>query len=155
MEWISGVSEPDLPALFSDLVRLEIELWNAVEARLRAEHDLHLSWFEPMDVIAAQPVCRVQDIAAALVITVGGTSKLVDRLVAAGYCRRLPHPEDRRSSLIELTDDGRAVLARASATRTDELQRRLGSAVPAAELHAFATTLRRLRTAGHELRSTP
>ena len=26
----------DLPALFADLVRLEIKLWDAVEARLRA-----------------------------------------------------------------------------------------------------------------------
>ena len=27
----------DLPTLFADLVRLEIELWNTVEARLRTE----------------------------------------------------------------------------------------------------------------------
>jgi MarR family transcriptional regulator, organic hydroperoxide resistance regulator len=141
------VTAPDLPALFRDLVRLQIELWNAVDVRLRADHELPLTWFEPLSVIARRPGCRVQDIAADLVITVGGTSKLVDRLEAAGYCRRSPHPSDGRSSLLELTDEGRAVQARASASYTDELQRRLGAALPAADLQVLAATLRRLRAA--------
>ena len=38
----------------------------------------------------------------------------VDRLEAAGLVRRLPHPTDGRSSLIELTDDGRAVALKAT-----------------------------------------
>ena len=135
---------PDLPDLFRDLVRAQIELWNAVDTRLRADHELPLTWFEPMAVIAGRPSCRVQDIAAELVITVGGTSKLVDRLEAAGHCRRRPHPDDGRSSLLELTDTGRALLDRAGASYADELQRRLG-AVPPKELQAMAGTLRRLR----------
>jgi DNA-binding MarR family transcriptional regulator len=146
---------PDLPALFRDLVRLQIELWNGVDARLRADHELPLTWFEPLSVVAARAGCRVQDIAADLVITVGGTSKLVDRLEAAGLCRRRPHPGDGRSSVIELTDSGRAVLDRAAASYTDELQRRLGTALPAAELQTLATTLRRLRAADDPSRSTP
>src|SRR4051794_40040381 len=143
----------DLTALFHDLVRLQIEVWNAVDARLKTDHGLPLSWFEPMSVIGSRADCRVQDIAAELVITVGGTSKLVDRLEAAGHCRRRPHPEDGRSSLVELTDTGRALLDRAAASYDDELQRRLG-AVPADELQTLATTLRRLRTAGATARST-
>ena len=42
----------DLKALFSELIRFETELWNAVDARLRADYDLPLSRFEPMQVIA-------------------------------------------------------------------------------------------------------
>jgi DNA-binding MarR family transcriptional regulator len=38
--------------------------------------------------------CRVYDIAHELGITTGGTSKLVDRIEARGYCRRLPNPDD-------------------------------------------------------------
>jgi hypothetical protein len=98
----AGGMRMDLAGLFSDLVRLEIELWNAVDARLRAVHDLPLARFEPMQVIARTPQCRVQDIATELSITVGGTSKIVDRLEAAGLCRRQPDPDDGRSSLIEL-----------------------------------------------------
>lgn len=37
-----------------------------------------------MQVIARRGTCRVQDIADEMAITVGGTSKLVDRLESAG-----------------------------------------------------------------------
>ena len=36
---------PDLKVLFSDLIRFETDLWNAVDARLRSEYDLPLTWF--------------------------------------------------------------------------------------------------------------
>ena len=41
----------DLRGLFNDLIRFEIELWNAVDARLKREFDLPLTHFEPMSVI--------------------------------------------------------------------------------------------------------
>ena len=139
---------PDLTALFNELIRFEIELWDAVDARLRADCDLPLTRFEPMQVIARRTPCRVQDIAEALSITVGGTSKLVDRIEAAGHCRRRPNPEDRRSSLIELTADGRRLLTTARASFEDELRQRIGSAVPAAALRQFSSTLTKLRSKG-------
>ena len=135
-----------LAALFSELVRMETELWNAVDLRLRTECDLPLTHFEPMQVIARIPSCRVFDIASELSITVGGTSKLVDRIEAGGHCRRLANPQDRRSSLIELTPSGRRLLARATRAFEDELQIRVGSVLSErqlAQLHATLTKLRR------------
>src|ERR1700758_5117855 len=93
----------DFKQLFSDLIRFETELWNAVDARMRTEHDLPLHKFEPMQIIERTPDCRVFDIAEALSLTTGGVSKLVDSIEASGYVRRRPNPEDRRSSIIELT----------------------------------------------------
>jgi len=139
----------DLRQLFNDLIRFEIELWNAVDARLKSEFGLPLTHFEPMSVIERVPRCRVYDIATELGITTGGTSKLVDRIEASGYCRRLPNPDDRRSSLLELTPDGRRVLAEAGVAFDEELQRWLGAAVPERTLRQFAATLARLRAAGH------
>jgi MarR family transcriptional regulator, organic hydroperoxide resistance regulator len=140
---------PDLRQLFNDIVRFEIELWNAVDVRLKNDFDLPLTHFEPMSVIDRRPGCRVYDIATELGITTGGTSKLVDRIEASGYCRRLPNPEDRRSSLLELTPAGHDLLARAMTAFDDELQRLLGAAVPERTLRQFAATLSRLRSAGH------
>jgi len=94
------------------------------------------------------PGCRVYDIANELGITTGGTSKLVDRIEASGYCRRLPNPDDRRSSLLELTEEGRRMLAEAGTAFDDELRRRLGAALPERALRQFASTLIRLRSAG-------
>ncbi|MCV7419341.1 winged helix-turn-helix transcriptional regulator [Mycobacterium yunnanensis] len=137
----------ELAGLFSELVRLETELWNAADARLRADFDLPLSWFEPMQVIARVPSCRVFDIATELSITVGGTSKLVDRLVAAGHCARVANPDDRRSSVIELTPTGRRLLAKASTALEDELQSLIGAAVATSALQRFESTLLALRRA--------
>src|SRR6516165_639428 len=139
----------DLRLLFNDLIRFEIELWNAVDARLKSEFGLPLTHFEPMSVMDRLPNCRVYDIAAELGITTGGTSKLVDRIEASGYCRRLPNPDDRRSSLLELTPEGRRLLAGAGVAFDDELQRWLGAAVPERTLRQFAATLARLRAAGY------
>ena len=97
----------ELATLFSELVRLETELWDRVDRRLRNDHDLPLSWFEPMQVIDRVPHCRVADIAQALSITVGGTSKLVDRIERSGLCSRAPNPDDARSSVLALTRAGR------------------------------------------------
>lgn len=139
---------PDLRQLFNNLIRFEIELWNAVDARLKNEFDLPLTHFEPMLVIDRLPKCRVYDIASELGITTGGTSKLVDRIEASGYCRRLPNPDDRRSSLLELTPEGQRILTDAGKAFDDELQRRLGTAVPERTVRQFAATLARLRAAG-------
>jgi DNA-binding MarR family transcriptional regulator len=147
----------DLLDLFDQLVRFETELWNAVDARLRTEFDLPLSRFEPMQVIARRPSCRVYDIAEELSITVGGTSKLVDRIEAAGHCVRRANPGDRRSSIIELTTAGRRVVAKAAKVFESELQARIGSAMPPRSLQQFYSTLIKLRAAnigGEDARSS-
>ena len=141
----------ELREVFNDLIRFEIELWSAVDARLKSELNLPLTHFEPMAVIDRIPGCRVYDIAKELDITVGGTSKLVDRIEASGFCRRLPNPADRRSSLLELTEAGKRMLGEAGAAFDEELQRWLGSAVPERTLRQFASTLSRLRAAGQRL----
>lgn len=156
MERISGTgdgtAEPDLTSLFSDLVRLETELWDLVDARLRREHDLALSWFEPMQVIDRTPGCRVIDIAEALSITIGGTSKLVDRIENAGWCERSPNPDDGRSSTIALSRSGRRLLAAAHRTFADALGNQLGAALSATDLQRLATTIRKLRSHIHDHR---
>ena len=136
---------PDLKKLFNELIRFEVEVWDSVDARLRAEHNLPLSRFEPMQVIASQPQCRVYDIAAALSLTTGGTSKLVDGLEASGYCRRLPNPADRRSSLLELTPAGKRLLTKATKTFEDELEQRIGAVLPDRSVQQFTSMLVKLR----------
>lgn len=123
---------PALQTVFNVLIRFETELWNAVDARLRADCDLQLSRLAPMQVIARRGSCRIHDIGDELSMTVGGTSKPVDRIEASGYCTRSPNPGDRRSSIIELTPAGSAVLARATAVFEDALRSQLGTAMIAA-----------------------
>jgi MarR family transcriptional regulator, organic hydroperoxide resistance regulator len=138
---------PDLRLLFSEVVRLETELWNIVESRLRADHDITLPVFEFLQVISRNPLCRVHDIATELSITVGGTSKIVDRIEAAGFCVRRANPSDRRSSIITLTPVGKRLLPKITATVDDELRSRLGSELSERSLTQLTKTLSKLRAA--------
>ena len=137
----------DPTQLFNDLVRVETEVWNAVDQRLRSDHGLPLSWFEPMQVVDRLESGRVGEIAAALRITVGGASKLSGRIERAGYMHRRPASNDRRATEIALTEAGRKKLAAAERTHRAELERRLGRALPRSSLRQLGSALRRLREA--------
>ncbi|MFD7874734.1 MarR family winged helix-turn-helix transcriptional regulator [Streptomyces sp. NPDC059766] len=129
---------------FIDLVRVETRLYNAVSARLRAEHGLGLGQFEFLEIIDRVPGCRVLDIVGEVAITVGAVSKAVDRLVAAGWCLRVAHPQDRRSSVLRLTAEGEKLLAASRPVVEGELAS-LTAAVPADDLARVASTLAVLR----------
>lgn len=77
-------------------------------------------------LIAAQRqgvVVTPGSIAEHLAISTASTTKLLDRLERGGHIRRLPHPTDRRSLTIEITDDTRVAardtVGRAHARRFD------------------------------------
>ena len=107
----------------SDLVRLEIVLWERVDGRLRERHGLPLAFFESLHFIslATESGLRIGDLAGALGITVGGTSKVVDRIEAAGLIARGADPDDRRAARVTLTPEGRRMLKAAFKTYSDEV----------------------------------
>jgi MarR family transcriptional regulator, organic hydroperoxide resistance regulator len=140
----------ELRQVFNEVIRFEIEIWNGVDARLKSDFNLPLTHFEPMSVIERLGGCRVYEIASELGITTGGASKLIDRIEADGLCRRRPNPDDRRSSLLELTPAGRKLLHDAREAFDDELGRRLGGLSPRT-VEQLLSTLTRLRAAGHRL----
>ncbi|MFI6942472.1 MarR family winged helix-turn-helix transcriptional regulator [Streptomyces sp. NPDC050418] len=137
----------DLKELYHDLIRYETELWNAIDARLTAECGIPLTWLEILRMLERTGGCRVQDMAREFAITVGGISKVVDRIEAAGHCARRPNPDDGRSSLVELTPAGQELLGRAVQLFEDELDLRIGSVLPRRAQQQLADTLRTLRAA--------
>lgn len=133
----------------SDLIRLEIVLWDHISARLRHEHDLSLAFFETLYAIggAADGTLRIGDVGRALRITQGATSKLIDRVEAAGLLRREADSDDRRASRIALTERGRQVLAAASITYEAELAAMLDATLSADEQQHMHDLVRRLLSA--------
>jgi DNA-binding MarR family transcriptional regulator len=80
------------------------------------------------------------DLATHLAVTKQAAAQLTQRLVAAGYVERRPHPTDHRARLLTLTDRGRActVAARQAAERAVEQWR---SEIPASDTEQFEATL--------------
>jgi DNA-binding MarR family transcriptional regulator len=136
----------DLRQVFDDLVRFETDLWNGIDARLRQECEITLGGLNVMLVVERAGSCRVNDIAAALSITVGGASQAVDRLEKVGHCTRRPHPADRRSSIVELTADGRELMNEAGPVFDRELATRLAGPLPDTALGHLANALAVLRS---------
>jgi len=134
----------DLRKVFDDLVRFETLLWGVIDERLQGECGLTLSNVSVMLIIDATPECRVLDIAEALAITVGGTSQAVDRLERAGRCVRRAHPTDRRSSVVELTRDGKDALRAAEPIFDSELTRLIATPL-SGDISGFASALETLR----------
>ncbi len=135
----------ELVELFRGVVRLETDLWNRVDAEIKREHDVPLAWLEFLQTIDATEGCRVLDITRALAITVGGASKIVDRLERAGMCRREQNPTDARSNTISLTEAGATLLTEANTTFEATLADLIGSAVPAADLAQLTALIQRVR----------
>ena len=135
----------DLRQVFDDLVRFETILWGAIDGRLQEECGVGLASLNGMLVIDATPLCRVQDIARAVAITVGGASQAVDRLESAGLCIRRANPSDRRSSIVELTPKGTELLGIAAPVFDSELDRLLRAPLTGAALTHLADGLSALR----------
>ncbi|MFJ4318877.1 MarR family transcriptional regulator [Streptomyces lavendulae] len=103
----------------ADLVRCETRLHNALNDRLRGQHGIVTSQFEFLRFLRDHPGARVADLAAGFAIGTGATGKGIDRLEKQAWVRRRSDPSDRRSSLPELTDDGRQPVETAEATFTE------------------------------------
>lgn len=143
---IKGVDVRQATAMFIDLVRVETRLYNAVEARLQADHGLSLGQFQLLEVIDRVENCRVNDIVHEVAITVGAASKGVDRMEQARLCRREPNPGDRRSSILTLTEVGASQLKAARPTVEAELVALVAEVGGPAAVRSAAPVLSALRT---------
>ncbi|MFJ8390389.1 MarR family winged helix-turn-helix transcriptional regulator [Streptomyces sp. NPDC094438] len=136
----------DLPSFFADLVRCETRLYNALNDRLRERHGIVTSQFEFLRHLRDHPGARVADLAAEFAVGIGATSKGVDRLERQGWVARMPNPSDRRSSLLELTDDGLQLVDVAEGTFTERLAELIADALKASPVTAAAQALSELRS---------
>ena len=128
---------------FDALVRYETDLWNHLDARLLESGGVSLAVLDALRVIARHPgEARVAELQEGLRITVGAASKLVDRLERGGLARRRPHPADRRSSLLELTEAGRRAHDSGVVNLRAEMGRHLDGA--SGDLHTVTSILRDL-----------
>jgi DNA-binding MarR family transcriptional regulator len=137
---------PRYTDMFMELVRLEIELWDGLDAHLSTAAGVTLARYQALAAVRAHgAVARVQDISEEMSITVGATSKLVDRLERDGLAVRSAHPTDRRSSLISLSDSGAHTLETADVAAEDHLRRVLGATLPEGSMVALREQLAVLR----------
>lgn len=135
----------------SDFVRAEILLWAKVDRRLK-EEGVSLAFFEVLWTLerSNEHALRVGDIAAAIGITVGGASKLVDRVVAAGLIERYVDDGDKRASLLKLSAQGRQLLSAAVTAYDAEVAAILDPVLTKKEQATLHSSIRRILDAEKE-----
>ena len=117
-----------------------------LENRLRAETDLSWPEFEllmRLRVSTTHPL-QMSEIAAQLVGSPSGTTRIADRLERDGLIVRETPRENRRIVRVQLTDRGRKVLAQADGTFRTTLQETFGDHLSEAEVAELRRSLRKL-----------
>jgi DNA-binding MarR family transcriptional regulator len=100
--------------LLTGLPDAVIHLLRALEEdrrRIAADHGLSTSELRSLFRIAESGSLTPRQLAADLSMTNGAITGISTRLVAAGLLYRAPHPDDRRSLCLELTDEGHRAVA--------------------------------------------
>ncbi|MDQ6773017.1 MAG: MarR family transcriptional regulator [Candidatus Dormibacteraeota bacterium] len=117
-----------------------------IDERLRAEADLSWPEFEllmRLEVAADRPL-QMSEIAAQLVGSPSGTTRIADRLEKDGLIVRETPRENRRIVRVQLTDHGRKVLGEAEQTFRTTLYETFGSHLADSEVAELRRSLRHL-----------
>lgn len=129
------------------LLHFAFELKAEIEAKLAAELGIGLADHEALINLKSHGgALRMTDIAEKLVLSRGGTTKLVDRLEAAGYVARIASKDDRRVTMVEITDGGTELVGQSRKLLDGVLQSCWASRIDEADA---ATIIEVLRRVGH------
>jgi DNA-binding MarR family transcriptional regulator len=106
-----------------------------------------LPWYEVLATVSEAPDQRMRmgDLAEALVITRGGLTKLVDRLIKAGLLERTFCETDRRVSYATLLPAGATLLAEMRPVVTAELEIAFSASITVRQADELRGTLERVR----------
>ncbi|WCB94616.1 Multiple antibiotic resistance protein MarR [Baekduia alba] len=111
-----------------------------------ARHDLEAGWFDVLATLrraGAPHRLSAGTLARGLVMSTGGMTKRLDKLVAAGLVERTPDPDDRRGVLVSLTARGLETVDRAVEDHVAN-EARLLSALSEREVKALNGALAKL-----------
>lgn len=112
------------------LIRTHTRVWDQVEAEMRRSHGLTMARY---DVLAqldqADGRLGLGQLAASIVLSPSGLSKLLDRMDAVGLVRREADPSDARATSAVITPKGRRLVKAARADHHAYLRQTIGRAL--------------------------
>jgi DNA-binding MarR family transcriptional regulator len=109
-----------------------------------APWDITPAQFRGLRVLRRHGVLRLSELSDWLHIAARSATEVVDALESRGLVARRPDPDDRRATLVEVTEHGGTVLDAIRAARGTEAERAFGQ-LTAADRAELARILRKLR----------
>jgi DNA-binding MarR family transcriptional regulator len=146
------VSPDDRIAAWAGLLRVHAAVVPRLEREL-AGVGMPLSWYDVLLELNAAPDRRLRmtELGARAVLSRERVSRVVDELERAGLVRRERNPDDGRSLLAVVTDEGRARLRAAAPTYLAGIEHHFGEHLDDGEAQAIATALYRVVEAAENL----
>ncbi|MEU6426904.1 MarR family transcriptional regulator [Microbispora sp. NPDC046973] len=122
----------------------------AISARslAAAEDRITLPQFR-MLLVVGQGETKLVTLADRLGVNPSTAMRMAGRLAAAGLLKREVNPQNRRETLLRLTDDGRRIVEEVTARRKEEIAAIL-TRMPAAQRQALITAMRGFNDAAGE-----
>ncbi len=121
----SSLSRSELAA-WRGMLRVHSALVRALDLELQETFALSLHEYEVLITLNDAPGrrLRMSELAAAVLLSQSGLTRLVDRLARAGLVERTPCEDDRRGLNAGITEAGRELLARARPAHLDGVRNR-------------------------------
>jgi DNA-binding MarR family transcriptional regulator len=148
-------ADPTCTEAYASLCRTGEALLGELDRRVRLSFDVPQPAATALAVIdgAGAPLTPSQ-VGERLLIPSATLTATLDLLERHGWIRRTPNPDDRRSTLIEITDDGRA-MADQLLPGIRELERSVLSALSASERTLLLGLLSRILARAAEVAGQP
>lgn len=135
---------------FGRVIEAHALLTKRLGDELEASVGIPLLWYAVLLIVGRSPqgFRPMHELIEATAFTSGGVTRLVDRMEQAGYLERRPCPTDRRVVYVCLTEQGRAMLQRATVVHLRGIQTHLIEVLEPEEVSQLDGLLARLIAAG-------
>lgn len=129
------------------LIRVSQHLLGSVERDLKQAGFPPLAWYDALLELnrARQGRLRPYELQKAMLLAQYSISRLIDRLVAAGYAKRLVCASDRRGQMVGITDRGKNLLREMWPVYGAAIQQYVGQHLSPDEAATLAALLNKLK----------
>lgn len=144
----SAMVSSDRVTAWAAVLRVHAAVLPRLERELAAV-GMPLSWYDVLLELNSAPDRRLRmtELGARAVLSRERISRVVDELERAGLVRRDRNPDDGRSLLAVISDDGRARLRAAAPVYLDAIERHFGADLDDGEARVIGAALMRVAVA--------
>ena len=149
MESMGDQEQPIWRRAATHTLHASLILKAALEERLHDATGLLLADNEALLNLEARGPLRMSQLAHSLVLSRGGTTKVIDRLEHMGLVGREPDPDDRRATTVSITAAGRDAKAEARKVIDETLESMWKAHINDAEAEIMVEVMDRVLAANH------
>lgn len=128
------------------LVTAHARLFDRLGADLEQEFGLPLAWYEVLLLLSESPAgeLRMHELAESRLLSRSAATRLVERMEKAGLVCRSMCAEDRRGTVVSLTDAGRDLFTKAGRLHLSGIERWFARSIESEEAEMLQEVFERL-----------